>query len=282
VLKFFFKVSILSFFVLNFASSFYAAEGPVYPPDYYAGITICILKDRNLAAYHSVHIGDALLYIKNTEVSPCMRASLIDHILLKKDLRKFHLQAASAGAALLNEGLLPIKAKASIALHLFTNKSLKEYYQHVAAIKAWKELTYDKSIHSTISLAKEVIACNILRLYKSQKHHEHAILVWKSLDILSQGFMVCDILKNDYLAHHHSYAQEVLEQFFNTSNEVIPEHTKKRLAETIKGTRSTQLIDARSIASNYMDSLLKLDSPATTEDTQSAFSSPKKRKRPAK
>ena len=282
MLEFFLKVSIVSFFVLNFVGSFYAVEGPVHCPDYYAGITVCILKDRNLAAYHSVHIGDALLYIKNTEVSPSIRASLIDHILLEKDLKKFHSQAASAGVALLNEGLLPIKAKASIALHLFTNKSLKEYYQHVAAIKAWKELTYDKSIHSTISLAKEVIACNILRLYKSQKHHEHAILVWKSLDILSQGFMVCDILKNDSLAHHHSDAQEVLKEFFNTSNEVIPEHTKKRLAETIKGTRSTQLIDARSIASNYMDSLLKLDSPATTEDTQSAFSSPKKRKRPAK
>ena len=277
MLEFFLKVSIVSFFVLNFSSSFYAAEGPVHHPDYYAGIIHCILKDRNLAAYHSVHIGDALLYIRNTEVSPCMRAKLIDHILLEKDLKKFHIQAASAGVALLNEGLLPIKEKASIALHLFTKKALKEYYQHEAAISAWKEFSFDESVHSSISLAKEVIACNILRLDKFQEHQERAILVWKSLDILSQGFMVCDVLQNDSLGRHHSDAQEVLKKFFVTVNEVIPEHTKKRLAEIIKRTRSHRLINSRVIAENYLDSLVELDSPAATEE-KVAFPLSKKRK----
>ena len=279
MLEFFFKVSIVSFFVLNFASSFYAAEGPVHHPDYYAGIIHCILKDRNLAAYHSVHIGDALLYIRNTEVSPCMRAKLIDHILLEKDLKKFHIQTASAGVALLNEGLLPIKEKASIALHLFTKKALKEYYQHEAAISAWKEFSCDESIHSSISLAKEVIACNIFRRDKFREHHENAILVWKSLDILTQGFMVCDVLQNDSLSHHHQHAQKVLKKFFSAGNQIVPEYTKKRLAEIIKKTRSTQLINARSIASSYLDSLLDFESPAATED-EAAFTVSKKRKSP--
>jgi hypothetical protein len=282
VLEFFFKVSIVSFFLLNFVGSFYAVEGPVHCPDYYAEIIHSILANRDLTEYHQKNAEDALAYLENTEVSPSIRAKLIEQTLLEKDLKKFHLQAASAGVVLLSEGLLSIKAKASIALHLFTNKSLKEYYQHEVAIRAWEEFSFDESVHSSISLAKEVIACNILRRDKFREHHENAILVWKSLDILTQGFMVCDILQNDSLARHHKYAQRVLKKFFFATNEVLPEYTKKRLAEIIEKTRSRQLINARSIASDYLDSLLELDAPATTEDTQSAFSSPKKRKRPAK
>ncbi len=172
--------------------------------------------------------------------------------------------------------MLPIKAKAFIVLHLFTNKSLKEYYQHEAAITAWEEFSFDESVHSSISLAKEVIACNILRLDKFQEHHEHAILVWKSLDILTQGFMVCDILQNDSLARHHKYAQRILKRFFLTANEVIPVYTKKRLAEIIEKTRSHRLINSRVIAAKYLDSLLDFDSPAATEEEQFTFS--KKRK----
>jgi hypothetical protein len=120
-----------------------------------------------------------------------------------------------------------------------------------------------------------------LRRDKFQEHHEHAILVWKSLDILTQGFMVCDILQNDSLARHHKYAQRVLKKFFFTTNEVVPKYTKKRLAEIIKSTRSQRLKNSRVIASNYLDSLLKLDSPAAIEE-EASLSSSKKRKRPAK
>ena len=282
MLEFFFKVSIVNFFLLNYVGSFYAAEGPVHHPDYYAGIVHTILANRDFTEYHQKNAEGALAYLENTEVSPNIRARLIEQILLEKDLKKFHLQAASAGVVLLSEGLLPIKEKASIALHLFTNKSLKEYYQHEVAIRAWEEFSFDESVHSSISLAKEVIACNILRRDKFQEHHEHAILVWKSLDILTQGFMVCDILQNDSLARHHKYAQRVLKKFFFTANEVVPKYTKKRLAEIIKSTRSKQLMNCRSIASDYLDSLLKLDSKVTTEEEQSGLSFPKKRKRPAK
>jgi hypothetical protein len=266
---------------LNFVGSFYAVEGPVHCPDYYAEIIHSILANRDLTEYHQKNAEDALAYLENTEVSPSIRAKLIEQILLEKNLKKFHLQAASAGVVLLSEGLLPIKEKASIALHLFTNKSLKEYYQHEVAIRAWEEFSFDESVHSSISLAKEVIACNILRRDKFQEHHEHAILVWKSLDILTQGFMVCDILQNDSLARHHKYAQRVLKKFFFTANEVVPKYTKKRLAEIIEKTRSQRLKNSRVIASNYLDSLLKLDSPAAIEE-EASLSSSKKRKRPAK
>ena len=148
---------------MNFVSSFYAAEGPVYHPDYYAGIIHSILANRDLTQHHQKNAEDALAYLENTEVSPCIRASLVKHILHEKQLKKFHIQAASAAVTLLTEGLLPIQEKASIALHLFTNKSLKEYYQHEVAIRAWEEFSFDESVHSSISLAKEVIACNILR-----------------------------------------------------------------------------------------------------------------------
>ncbi|MEI7493497.1 MAG: hypothetical protein WCJ92_02735 [Alphaproteobacteria bacterium] len=282
MLKKFLNASFVSLFILNFFGTVYAMEGPVHHPDYYAGIIHSILANRDLTEYHQKNAEDALAYLENTEVSPNIRARLIEQILLEKDLKKFHLQAASAGVVLLSEGLLPIKEKASIALHLFTNKSLKKYYQHEVAIRAWEEFSFDESVHSSISLAKEVIACNILRRDKFQEHHEHAILIWKSLDILTQGFMVCDILQNDSLARHHKYAQRFLKKFFFTANEVVPKYTKKRLAEIIKSTRSKQLVNCRSIASDYLDSLLELDSPATTEETQSAFSSSKKRKRPAK
>lgn len=214
------KVSVTSLFILNFVSSFYAAEGPVYHPDYYAEIIHSILANRDLTAYHQKNAEDALAYIENTEVSPNIRARLIEQIFPKKDLKKFHIQAASAGVALLNGGLLSIKEKASISLHLFTNKSFKKYYQHEAAITAWKEFSSDESIHSSISLAKEVIACNILRRDKFQEHHKHAISVWKSLDILTQGFMVCDVLQNDSLSHHHQHAQKVLKKFFSAGNQM--------------------------------------------------------------
>jgi len=89
VLEFFLKVSVTSLFILNFVSSFYAAEGPVHHPDYYAGIIHSILTNRDLTEYHQKNAEDASAYLENTEVFPSIRAKLIEQILLEKDLKNF-------------------------------------------------------------------------------------------------------------------------------------------------------------------------------------------------
>ena len=65
MLEFFFKVSIVSFFLLNFVGSFYAVEGPVHCPDYYAEIIHSILANRDLTEYHQKNAEDALQKIES-------------------------------------------------------------------------------------------------------------------------------------------------------------------------------------------------------------------------
>lgn len=239
-------------------------EGPFYHPDYYAEITANILANKNLAKHHQQNAKKALAYLKNPIVSPRLKANLIEQILLKSEFKRFHEQAASVGIRLLSNGSLHNQEKASLALQLFTNKSVGIYYQHASVIKAWKELSSDQSTHSLISLAKEVIACNILMHSKFSAHYEQAILVWKSLDILTQGFMVCDILQNDSLAHHHATAEQTLEDFFSANDEIIPWYTKTRLAKIIRKTRSARLKTARSLSLEYLNAP---DSDVATTDT---------------
>lgn len=245
-------------------------EGPVHHPDYYAEIITHILADRNLSEYHQEKAEEALYYLRDSRVSSSIKANLVESILLKKELEKLHRQAAAAAVTLLTEGNISLKEKSSIALHLFTKKSLGKYYQHEAAIRAWKEFSSDESTHSSISLAKEVIACNILNESKFKAHYKKAISVWKSLDLLTQGFMVCDVLQNDSLSDHYLYAEKVLEEFFSSKDEIVPWYTKARLSKIIRKTRVKKLKNARAIALAYFNSLE--DDLTTNEDDSSPVS----------
>lgn len=264
MLKNFLKIIFISFFL----NSSYAMEGPVHHPDYYARITGYILTDQDLAVHHYKNAVQAMVYIEDLRVSPSIKGNLIEQIFLNGALEKFHMPAASVAITLLEQGVLDNRAKAMLALHLFTKRSLKKYYQHEVAIKAWKEFSSDLSTYSSISLAKEVIACNILENDKFRNHYAHAILVWKNLNLHAQGFMICDILINDDLVAYHSEAEEILGRFF-AFDSAVPFYTKKRLAERIKETRGKRLKNARTIAASYLASLPKVKTSARVTDSSS-------------
>ncbi|MCE2715965.1 MAG: hypothetical protein ACK4V2_05355 [Pseudomonadota bacterium] len=247
--------SLCLYFLLN--AFCLAMEGPVHHPDYYARITGYILADQHLAVHHHKNAVQAMGYIEDSRVSPSIKASLINQIFLKSELEKFQMPAASVGITLLEQGVLDNRDKAMLALHFFTKRSLKKYYQHEVAIKAWKEFSSDLSTYSSISLAKEVIASTILENDKFRKHYEHAILVWKNLNLHSRGFMICNILINDDLVAYHSEAEKTLRRFFAVDSDV-PFYTKKRLAEMIENTRGKRLKNARTIAASYLASLPKI------------------------
>jgi len=248
----------------QFISSFHAMEGPIHQPDYYAEIISHVLANKDLSQYHQARAEEALPYLENSKVSSSIKANLINTILLKRELEELHIQVAATAAVLITERDFPIKAKAFIALQLFTNTSLGEYYEHEAAIRAWKDFSSDKSTHSSVSLAKEVIACKILNNPEFKAHHKHAISVWKNLEISAKAFTACDILQNDSLLGHHRYAENSLEEFFSSEDEIVPWYTKARLSKIIRKTRSKKLKNARKIAASYFNSLE--DEATTSED----------------
>lgn len=246
-------ITSIPFLLLEFIISVYGAEGPVHDPEYYAGITLHILSDRDLIESHEKNAEHALGYIENPRVSRRVKMGLIEKIFLGREFKQFQMRAASAGVALLTEGILNDQEKAFIALQLFTNQSLGQYYEHEAAIEAWKQ--FSQSTHPSMALAKEVIACHLLRCKKFQSHHKFAISVWKSLDITAKAFTACDILKESSLSRCHAYAERSLREFFSSNDEIAPWYQKARLLKIIKQTKASQLINARAIALDYFNSL---------------------------
>jgi len=254
----------------QFISSSYATEGPVHHPDYYAEIISYVLANKDLSQYHQARAEEALPYLENSKVSSSIKANLVKTILLKRELEELHMQVAATAVVLITERDFPIKAKAFIALQLFTNTSLGEYYEHEAAIRTWKEFSSDKSTHSSVSLAKEVIACKILNNPEFKAHHKHAISVWKNLEISAKAFTACDILQDDSLLRHHKYAENALKEFFFSEDEIVPWYTKARLSKIIRKTRAKKLKNAREIAVAYFNSLE--DEATTSEDKSPSVS----------
>ena len=70
------KISIICLFILNFVNFSYAMEGPVHHPDYYAGITLHILTNRDFSKHHQQNIEDAISYIADPMVSLAIKKNL--------------------------------------------------------------------------------------------------------------------------------------------------------------------------------------------------------------
>lgn len=160
-----------------------------------ADVLVYILSDPAFKKY-SLKIGfSGLVLLGDSELKEQTKAEIAESILNKAYLKEYHERVARRSVDLLKKASVNCETKALLTLGIFLNKNLESYQSAAArrALSCWEELLneelevvntsaglegilVDEPRRSALSLAKEVMADNILRNPLLITYHEKALL----------------------------------------------------------------------------------------------------------